>query len=146
MTDGFVFDDGGRQEAGYKGLAGDCVVRAVAIASGRPYQEIYDALSDESRTQRLTKHSKNKSSARNGVNTKRKWFKDYMESLGFEWTPTMRVGQGCKVHLRKDELPEGQLVVALSKHYAAVVDGVLYDTHDCSRDGARCVYGYWWRE
>jgi len=24
-----------------------------------------------------------------------------------------------------------------------VIDGVLHDTHDCSRDGTRCVYGYW---
>lgn len=23
------------------------------------------------------------------------------------------------------------------------VYGVLYDTHDCSRDGTRYVYGYW---
>jgi hypothetical protein len=39
---------------------------------------------------------------------------------------------------------------ALSKHYAAVIDGVLYDTHDydthdCAREGMRCVYGYWIR-
>lgn len=27
--------------------------------------------------------------------------------------------------------------------YAAVVDGVVRDTHDPSRDGTRCVYGYW---
>jgi|SRR5262245_25045412 len=24
----------------------------------------------------------------------------------------------------------------------AVIDGVIHDTHDCSRDGTRCVYGY----
>jgi hypothetical protein len=34
-------------------------------------------------------------------------------------------------------------VVALSKHYAAVVDGVVHDLYDPSRDGTRCVYGYW---
>jgi hypothetical protein len=37
----------------------------------------------------------------------------------------------------------GKLVVSLSRHYAAVIDGVIRDTHDCSRDGNRCVYGYW---
>ena len=26
--------------------------------------------------------------------------------LGWTWTPTMAIGQGCKVHLRADELPE----------------------------------------
>lgn len=38
----FQFDDGGRAAAGYKGTTGDCACRAIAIASGRPYQEIYD--------------------------------------------------------------------------------------------------------
>jgi hypothetical protein len=73
----------------------------------------------------------------------RKWFKDYMLSLGFTWTPTMTIGKGCTVHLRPDELPPGGLVVSLSRHYAAVIDGVVHDIFDPSRDGTRCVYGYW---
>ena len=55
----------------------------------------------------------------------------------------MLIGTGCRVHLRRDELPTGRLVVALSGHMAAVIDGVLNDTHDCSRAGTRCVYGYY---
>jgi len=47
--------------------------------------------------------------------------------------------------LRADELPSGRLVVSVSKHLTAVVDGVIHDTHDCSRVEARCVYGYWQR-
>lgn len=86
------YDDGGRAAAGFKGNAGDCVTRAVAIATCRPYREVYDALSDGSRGQRLTKRGKIKSSARNGVNTRRKWFRDYMTSLSWKWTPTMRIG------------------------------------------------------
>jgi hypothetical protein len=35
----FQFSDGGRVAAGYKGSAGDCVVRSVAIATGLPYQQ-----------------------------------------------------------------------------------------------------------
>ena len=54
----------------------------------------------------------------------------------------MAIGQGCKVHLRADELPTGRLIVAVSKHITAVIDGVIHDTHDCSRSGTRCVYGY----
>ena len=45
--------------------------------------------------------------------------------------------------MREDELPSGELIVALSKHLTCVKDGVLYDTYDCSRGGDRCVYGYW---
>jgi len=40
----------------------------------------------------------------------------YNESLGWKWTPTMRIGQGCKVHLRADELPVGRLIVSVSRH------------------------------
>ena len=55
----------------------------------------------------------------------------------------MSIGSGCKVHLKADELPSGNIIVALSKHYCAVIDGVIHDTHDCSRNETRCVYGYW---
>ena len=40
----FVYDDGGRKEAGYKGYTGDCVTRAIAIASGLPYAQVYEAM------------------------------------------------------------------------------------------------------
>jgi hypothetical protein len=146
MSIEWIENDGGRAEAGFKSQAGDCVCRAICITTGRPYGEVYDRLAEGMATQRKTKRSgKNtgKRSASNGVNTTRKWFKDYMAELGFEWVPTMQIGSGCKVHLRKSELPAGRLVVSVSKHMAAVIDGVLYDTHDCSRDGDRCVYGYW---
>jgi len=35
--------------------------------------------------------------AARGINVGRKWFKDYMRWLGFEWVPTMKIGSGCKV-------------------------------------------------
>jgi hypothetical protein len=70
-------------------------------------------------------------------------FHDYILGHGFEWVPTMKVGSGCQVHLRPDELPTGTLIVKVSKHLTAVVDGVIEDTHDPSRGGNRCVYGYY---
>jgi hypothetical protein len=151
----FLHNDGGRAAAGYRGDAGDCVVRAVAIATGKPYAEVYDALSAGQRGQRRTKLAGRSASARDGVNTTRLWFKRYMESLGWAWTPTMFIGSGCKVHLTDGELPGGRLVVAVSRHFVAVIDGVIHDTHDPQRavpcvtpDGKphisrRCVYGYW---
>ncbi len=143
MTQGFVFNDGGRTDAGYKGRADDCVARSVAIAANLPYQQVYDAISHGSKSQRVTKGAKPKVSAREGVTTGRKWFKDYMATLGFKWVPTMQVGTGCQVHLTASELPPGRLIVSVSRHYTAVIDGVIHDTHDPSRGGTRCVYGYW---
>lgn len=142
-----ILNDGGRAEAGYKGTTNDCVTRAVAIAAELPYQQVYDRLAEGNATQRVTrktiKSSRGAKTASRGIYTKRKWFHDYMTSLGFAWTPTMSIGSGCKVHLRTGELPEGRLVVSVSKHMVAVIDGVVHDNHDCTRNGTRCVYGYY---
>lgn len=133
----FHFNDGGRTSSGYKGETGDCVVRAIAIAAELPYQQVYEAANKLSARER----GKSRSNARSGV--RRTAIRRLMQSLGWDWTPTMHIGSGCKVHMRQEELPRGRIVVALSRHIAAVIDGVLHDTHDCSRDGNRCVYGYW---
>ncbi len=128
----YVYADGGREAAGYTGSAGDCVVRAIAIATEADYATVYDAL----------KLAMGKgASPRNGV--PRKFYDAYLHGIGWKWTATMKVGQGCTIHLRSDELPSGRLIARLTRHLAAVVDGVVHDTHDCSRNGTRCVYGYW---
>ncbi len=146
MQTNFIKDDGGRAEAGFKGTTGDCVTRAIVIATGLPYKEIYDRLAEGNAMERKTKHSKRSSGKRtaaNGIHTTRKWFKDYMIELGFKWTPTMLIGSGCKVHLKADELPGGTIIAVVSNHWCAVINGVIKDTYDPSRNGTRCVYGYW---
>ena len=144
----FEVDDGGRAAAGYKGQAGDCVVRSIAIVTGMTYQKVYNDLYNANKVFRSTSKTKlarslkqKNDSPRSG--THRVVLKNYLSQLGFQWTPTMFVGQGCKVHLKKEELPSGTLLVSCSKHITCIKDGVLHDTHDCSRNGTRCVYGYW---
>jgi hypothetical protein len=137
----FHFDDGGRNAAGYKGKTGDCVVRSIAIATELPYQQIYDNVNKLAQRERTGKRKRGKSNARTGVY--KGTMKKLLESLGWQWTPTMEIGSGCKVHLRGDELPSGRLIVSVSGHLTAVIDGVIHDTHDPSRRGTRCVYGYW---
>jgi hypothetical protein len=132
----FLYDDGGRAASGRKGDAGDCVTRAICIAGRLDYDEVYAIMADGQARLR------GKRSARNGVHPK--VYRPYIESLGWAWTPTMTIGGGCTVHVRPEELPaEGRHVLRLSKHLAAWVDGTLRDTHDSSRGGTRCVYGYW---
>ena len=147
----YKYNDGGRQTAGRKGDTGDCVTRSIAIAANLPYQQVYDVLANGNATQRKSKHytvKDGKRTASRGINVRRKWFKDYMQSLGFEWVTTMTIGSGCKVHLCPTELPKGRLVIAVSKHYTSMIDGVINDTWNPQRqdqDGrqSRCVYGYW---
>lgn len=149
----WVYDDGGRAEAGFKGHTRDCVCRAIAIAAEKPYKEVYDLINEFAKSERTGKRKRGKSNARTGVykSTIRKVMKHY----GWEWIPTMKIGQGCKVHLKADELPSGRIVVSLSKHETAVIDGVIHDTYNCSDRGGwldengnvygadRCVYGYY---
>ncbi|QWD73038.1 hypothetical protein [Polynucleobacter sp. UB-Raua-W9] len=144
----FQLNDGGREKAGFKGGAGDCVVRSIAIAAKLPYIQVYEDLRKanasyaELRSDRLARRLNSKgSSPRNGNH--RNVFHDYILGLDFEWVPTMKIGAGCQVHLRSDELPNGILIVKVSKHLTAIVDGVIQDTHDPSRGGTRCVYGYY---
>lgn len=139
----FVFNDGGRAVAGYKGETRDCGVRAIAIVTGKPYQEVYDMVNEFVKSGKGYKQRKTGriSNARDGL-----WQKDIkkiMINLGWKWTPTMFVGQGCKVHLKADELPSGRIICNISGHYTTMIDGVINDTDDPSRDGTRCVYGYY---
>ena len=136
----FVSNDGGRAAAGHKGKARDCVTRAIAIATGKPYQEVFDSLNILAKSERTSKRKRTVSNSKKGVF--RFSYQKYLESLGWRWVPTMKVGQGCKVHLTASELPPGRIIARVSRHICAVVDGVIHDTHDCSRGGTRCVYGY----
>ena len=143
----FKYNDGGRSET-FKGDAGDCVVRAIAIASGLPYMKVYsdlkhnNTLYSESHRDRVAKRLQKKGSTPRDGNYK-KVYHDYILSRGFKWFPTMQIGSGCKVHLSEGELPMGKIIARVSKHMVAVIDGVMNDTYDPSREGTRCVYGYY---
>ena len=139
----FQFNDGGRAAEGFrhKKHCGDCVCRAIAIATQRPYSEVYALILHYAKQERTGKRKRGVSDPENGVyrSTERK----VMALLGWEWVPTMGIGTGCKVHLDADELPAGRLVVNVSHHFTAVIDGVVNDLYDPSLGGSRCVYGYY---
>lgn len=129
----FVYTDGGRAAAGFSGDAGDCVVRAIAIVTQLPYKDVHAALTEW----------QGWDADAGGNNSDHFTYRRFLvEELGFTWVPLMKIGSGCKVHLRADELPKGRIIVRVTGHLAAVIDGVLHDTYDCSRYGRRCVYGY----
>ena len=139
----FNYNDGGRAAAGFrhKKHCGDCVCRAIAIATERPYSEIYALILHYAKQERTGKRKRGVSDPERGVyrTTERK----VMSALGWEWVPTMGIGTGCRVHLCADELPAGRIVVNVSHHFTAVIDGVINDIYDPSRGERRCVYGYY---
>ncbi len=133
----FVKDDGGRAAAGFRGEADDCVTRSIAIATGVPYGDVYEDLNDRTKRLRLAGHHVG---ARTGI--PREVYQNYLFDLGWNWRPRMKIGSGCKVHLRSGELPGGRVIARCSGHLVAVIDGVIHDLSDPSRDGTRCVYGW----
>ena len=42
----YVYDDGGRKEAGFRGGADDCVCRSISIATGASYLDVYKSLNE----------------------------------------------------------------------------------------------------
>ena len=135
----FKYNDGGREKY-FKGKTGDCVTRAIAIATGKDYLEVYNIINELAKKEKITEKKKKKSNARTGVY--KDTYKKYLESLGWKWYPCMQIGSGCTTHLRKEELPNGTIICRLSRHLVCVKDGVINDTYDCSRGETRCVYGY----
>jgi hypothetical protein len=118
----WTYNDGGRFASGYKYHVKDCVCRALAIVSERPYREVQQALK-----------TVDPFSPRG-----RGGYPQYLASLGFEWFPCTEL-----MHFTADELPQGRIVVQIEKHLAAVVDGVLHDTFDSSQKGTVRIKGYW---
>lgn len=138
----FQYSDGGRSNYFKAANVGDCVTRAICNATGKDYKEVYNALNERAKNEKVYKHrGEKRSSSRDGVF--KETYKQYLKDIGWVWHPTMIFGCGCQVHLKADELPDGVLIVSVSKHLTCVKDGVLYDTYDCSRGETRCVYGYY---
>jgi hypothetical protein len=147
----WVRDNGGRSESGIPRAdedVGDCVARAIAIATQRPYREVHDAL-----IVRSVQHAHVDNSdygkwvrRRGGVRffdadhgCSPGAYGPYLESLSWKFTST----KDQRIRLRADELPRGRLIVHVHQHLVAVIDGVIHDTHDSGGAGRRPVVGYW---
>ena len=139
----FVYDDGGRSEAGFKGVCGDCGTRAIAIAMELPYKDVYNELNSIRKELYSKARSESQKrllsgSVRNG--TAVVVMDEFMKRHGWSWVATMRIGSGCKVHLC-DMPKSGRFVCRVAKHFVCIADGAVRDIFE--DDPFRCVYGYW---
>jgi hypothetical protein len=135
----WVHSDGGRAAAGYKGSAPDCVARAIALATGKPYKEVYDELNDMVR-RTSPDGTLRKAGAARGIPN---WIaSSYLSKLGWEYVGLLKA-----TYAHPALLQPGVIVVDAPRHLACVVDGVLYDTFDSAhtpvRRKARKISGYY---
>lgn len=131
----FIQNDGGRAEAGYKGRANDCVVRAVAIAGQLPYKQVYRQMNVY-----LYSYAHGRT-ARQAV--PRFIIEKFMKMLGWKYVPAKQYGKHSNMHLNAKELPAGRIIADMDGHVSAVIDGVIHDTWDASNGGETPVLGYW---
>ena len=130
--------DGGRLAAGYKGRGGDCVNRAIAIATGLSYRTVRKALTEL--TIEMTGGLDR--SAANGVSVPVSHA--YLASLGWELILTKK-SYLC-------DLPtKGTLIACLPRHKVSVIDGTLndrWDSRKCKRTkcGSPTLEGYYQKE
>lgn len=125
----YKYNDGGRKAAGYKGVAGDCGARAMAIALQLDYKAVYKELSQANEDNGRSR------SARNGI--MKDTLTEVLKRHGWIWmkAPTF---EGRKA--RCSDMPLGRVIAKQARHFVAVIDGVAHDNWNSS---ARMVYGYW---
>ena len=123
---GFVWDDGGRAESGRKGKAGDCVCRALAILTARPYRECYQALADANKADPRGKGAgRGKRTAQQGIMPKvrDKVFREF-------GLVKVKLPKGRRPTYTEAWEEYGDCIVTTTKHSCAIVDGALRDTFD----------------
>lgn len=124
----FIYNDGGRSKY-FKGTAGDCAARSMAIALGLDYKQAYNEIAAQNKAMGYGK------SARNGIY--KDDFSKVLKRHGWIWHPAPKF-DGRKA--RCSDMPHGTVIARQSRHFVTVIDGVPHDIWDCSD---KMVYGYW---
>jgi hypothetical protein len=125
----FKYNDGGRKAAGFKGTAGDCGARAMAIALGLEYGAVYKELAQANADNGRAK------SARNGM--MKDVYAEVLKRYGWVWCKAPQFA-GRKALC--SDMPAGVVIARQARHFVAVIDGVAHDAWDSTH---KMVYGYW---
>ena len=154
----FTYSDGGRSNY-FKGEAGDCVVRAISIATEIDYKVIYDKLFDlnkdyiAKKNTKLSKKMKSRTRERGGSprsGNYKKIYHDYLLNNNWRWVSLRKFGS--KERTKLDELTnKGNIIVAVNRHLMCMKNGTVYDTWDSrwsywfEKKSVRTANGYYER-
>ena len=108
----------------------DCVVRAIANATGTPYKTVFEDLMEVGLEMCAW------------PNQDFVWM-EYLNRLGWKKNKCPRDSNGKLIKLRNWENHPDTAIVINSNHLTAIVDGACFDTWDCTY---RPVNTYWTQE
>ena len=115
----------------HKLRAGDCVIRAIAFATGAEWENVYLGLTSLGFTM---------GDVPNAVPV----YAAYLKNLGLTKSPSPRKTDGRKYTLlefaQEFTKSKGTYVIKISNHLTCVQNGYICDTWDCSN---YCVGNYW---
>lgn len=120
----YQYNDGGRSAVFNTPGNNDCVTRAIAILTGRPYMEIWGGI--------IATGTVKKNGSVLTFNPK---FQEYAQSLGLTWVPITN-------HLKDIRFPK-RAAAQLNGHMVAIIDGVMHDTYNPSPAGLKTCHGFW---
>ena len=104
----------------------DCCVRAIALATGRTWDETYKQLSDFARIEGITF-------------SEVEFIDDYLSQRYEKYCPIKGQDFITLEDFLKAKLP-GRWLVTMSGHITAVIDGICYDTFNPSKRFIHCIY------
>ena len=100
----------------------DCVVRAISKAQGKTWDETYEELSDIAQLEGILLDD---------VNFVEEYLdKRYKRTCHYSKT----VGEFAKEHKR------GTYLITMEGHITVIIDGIIYDTFDCSNRRMWCAW------
>ena len=131
----YEHDDGGRVAAGFKGVAGDCTTRAIAIATGRDYRVVYRTLTEMTKEMTGGLSTSVRSGCPIAVSYK------YLTDSGWELHLTPK-------RYLIDAPTDRMIIASMHRHMAAVDHGTVRDSWDSRRDnrtknGSPRLLGYY---
>ena len=115
----------------YNRLVDDCVKRSIALTTGISYKDVQKGLNEHKKVTGVKLFNNNPNP------------RSYMENvLGFLRVIDKKKADGtrdtvedfAKSHLK------GRYVVSVSGHWTACIDGIIYDTWDCSKENVLSYY------
>lgn len=110
--------------------SGDCVVRAIAKATGKDWHEVYSKLCQAGALIADLPDAK-------------PTFTRYLKDLGYPMSKQLRKADSTKYTVEEfaNKLNTGTYVILLAKHLSVIVEGKIYDTWNCKDK----TVGNFWR-